>query len=45
MHDGRAETIEQAILMHGGEAEQSKNNFQRLTATDKAMLLKFLESL
>lgn len=45
MHDGRATTIEQAILMHGGEAEQSRNSFQQLTATDKAKLLKFLESL
>ena len=45
MHDGRATTIEQAILMHGGEAEQSKNSFQQLTATDKAKLIKFLESL
>jgi len=45
MHDGRATSIEQAILMHGGEAEQSKNNFQQLTATDKAKLMKFLESL
>jgi CxxC motif-containing protein (DUF1111 family) len=45
MHDGRAASIEQAILMHGGEAGQSKNNFQQLTATDKAKLIKFLESL
>ena len=45
MHDGRATSIEQAILMHGGEAEQSKNSFQQLTATDKAKLIKFLESL
>ncbi|HJS54437.1 MAG TPA: di-heme oxidoredictase family protein, partial [Chitinophagaceae bacterium] len=45
MHDGRASSIEEAILMHGGEAEQSKNSFQLLTATDKAKLLKFLESL
>jgi CxxC motif-containing protein (DUF1111 family) len=45
MHDGRATNIEQAILMHGGEAEQSKNSFQQLTAPDKAKLIKFLESL
>jgi len=45
MHDGRAGSIEQAILMHGGEAEQSKNGFQQLTPADKAQLLKFLESL
>ena len=45
MHDGRATSIEQAILMHGGEAEQSKNSFQQLKATDKAKLIKFLETL
>ena len=45
MHDGRAKTIEEAILLHGGEATQSKNNFQLLTAEQKAQLKKFLESL
>jgi CxxC motif-containing protein (DUF1111 family) len=45
LHDGRAKTIEEAILMHGGEAQQSKNNFQQLNTTDKARLIKFLESL
>ena len=45
LHDGRATSIEQAILLHGGEAEQSKNSFQQLSAADKAKLIKFLESL
>lgn len=45
LHDGRAGTIEQAILLHGGEAEQAKSSFQQLTATEKAKLIKFLESL
>jgi CxxC motif-containing protein (DUF1111 family) len=45
LHDGRAKTIEEAILLHGGEAAQSKNNFQQLTAEQKTQLLKFLESL
>lgn len=45
LHDGRATTIEEAILLHGGEAQQSKNSFEQLTATDKAKLIKFLESL
>lgn len=45
LHDGRAKSIEEAILMHGGEALQSKNNFQQLNAMDKARLIKFLESL
>lgn len=45
LHDGRATSIEQSILLHGGEAEQSKNKFQQLQDTDKINLLKFLESL
>ncbi|MDP2337608.1 MAG: di-heme oxidoredictase family protein [Bacteroidota bacterium] len=45
LHDGRAKSIEQAILMHGGEAEQSKNKFQQLPSNEKAKLIKFLESL
>jgi CxxC motif-containing protein (DUF1111 family) len=45
MHDGRARSIEEAILMHGGEASQSRNDFQQLNATDKANLIKFLQSL
>ena len=45
LHDGRARTIEEAIILHGGEALQSKNNFQQLPGADKTKLLKFLESL
>ena len=45
MHDGRARSIEEAILMHGGEATQSKNGFQQLSPADKSRILKFLESL
>ena len=45
MHDGRAKSIEEAILLHGGEASQSKINFQGLSAADKASIIRFLESL
>jgi CxxC motif-containing protein (DUF1111 family) len=45
LHDGRANTIEDAILMHGGEAEQSKNKYSQLSSTEKEKLIKFLESL
>ena len=45
LHDGRAKSIEEAILLHGGEANQSRTSFQQLNATDKSRLLKFLESL
>lgn len=45
MHDGRAKSIEEAILLHGGESTQSKNSFQQLSVDEKAKLIKFLESL
>ncbi|MEO5945428.1 MAG: di-heme oxidoredictase family protein [Chitinophagaceae bacterium] len=45
LHDGRARSFEEAITMHGGEASQSKTKFQQLTMIEKALLIKFLESL
>ncbi len=45
LHDGRANSIEEAIIMHGGEAENSKNQFQNLTPSEKEDLIEFLESL
>lgn len=45
MHDGRAQSIEEAILLHGGEAENSKNNYTQLSSSEKQQLLKFLRSL
>lgn len=45
LHDGRAKSIEEAILWHGGEAEKSKNAYKELTANQKSNLIQFLESL
>lgn len=45
MHDGRATSIEDAILLHGGEAAASKNQYQALGQSEKDKLIKFLESL
>lgn len=45
LHDGRATSIEEAILLHGGEAEQSKTNYAELSETEKQQLIKFLGSL
>lgn len=45
MHDGRATSIEMAILLHDGEALGSRTLFQQLSSTDKLQLIKFLESL
>lgn len=45
MHDGRAGSIQEAISLHGGEAEKSKNKYQNLSSVEKIQLIKFLESL
>jgi len=45
MHDGRAKSIEEAILLHGGEAVQSQSAYTLLSSADKTALIKFLESL
>jgi CxxC motif-containing protein (DUF1111 family) len=45
LHDGRAGSIEQAIMLHGGEAANSRNKYSSLTQQDKQNLVKFLESL
>jgi len=45
LHDGRARTIEEAILWHGGEAEAAATAFKALPVDQRALLLAFLESL
>ena len=45
LHDGRATSIEEAILWHGGEAENTKNTFMFLPKTQRDALLAFVESL
>jgi CxxC motif-containing protein (DUF1111 family) len=45
LHDGRARTLEEAILWHGGEAERARDAFAGLPAADRAKLIAFLESL
>jgi CxxC motif-containing protein (DUF1111 family) len=45
LHDGRAGSIEEAILMHGGEGTNSQVAFSSLDGTQQAALIKFLESL
>ena len=45
LHDGRARTVEEAILWHGGEAEASREAFRNLSASDRSALVKFLRSL
>jgi CxxC motif-containing protein (DUF1111 family) len=44
MHDGRARSVEQAIMLHGGEAAAVRDAYNALSATDKAALLDFVRS-
>jgi CxxC motif-containing protein (DUF1111 family) len=44
LHDGRAHSVEEAILLHGGEAEKSRDDFAALPADARAALLDFVES-
>jgi len=45
LHDGRAKSIEEAIVLHGGESTASREKFSQLSAQDKESLIRFLESL
>lgn len=45
MHDGRARNIEEAILWHGGEGQNAKNNYKKLTTQERSDLLAFIKSL
>lgn len=45
LHDGRARGFEEAILWHGGEAQDAKEAFRSLPALERRALIRFLESL
>jgi CxxC motif-containing protein (DUF1111 family) len=45
LHDGRARTLEEAILWHGGEAEAAREAFRTAPAKDREALIAFLKSL
>lgn len=45
LHDGRAKTLKDAILWHGGEAQDSTDLFIALSPDDKMKLLAFLSTL
>jgi CxxC motif-containing protein (DUF1111 family) len=44
LHDGRARSVEEAILAHGGEAQAARDAFAGLGPDDRAALLDFVES-
>jgi CxxC motif-containing protein (DUF1111 family) len=45
LHDGRAHNLEEAILWHGGEAEQSREAFRKMTPEEREVLVYFLRTL
>ncbi|MDZ4785337.1 MAG: di-heme oxidoredictase family protein [bacterium] len=45
LHDGRARSIEEAILWHAGEGNKSRKNFKNLAKSDRKALIAFLRSL
>ncbi|MDQ0455348.1 di-heme oxidoreductase family protein [Rhizobium paknamense] len=45
LHDGRARSLDEAILWHGGEAEEAREAFRSMTPDDRRALVTFLESL
>lgn len=45
LHDGRAATLSEAILWHGGEAKAARDLFASMVPDDRKALITFLESL
>ena len=45
LHDGRARNIEEAILWHGGEAKESRDQFMHLSVSERAALVAFVSDL
>jgi len=45
LHDGRARSLEEAILWHDGEARAARERFEQLPAAQRAALLRWLETL
>jgi CxxC motif-containing protein (DUF1111 family) len=45
LHDGRARNVTEAILWHGGEAQQARDGFAALPKADREALLAFLNAI
>lgn len=45
LHDGRARNVEEAILWHGGEAQNSQEEFKKLSKINRENLIAFVNSL
>ena len=45
LHDGRARSLLEAVLWHGGEAQPHRDTVVEMSPEDRAALIRFLESL
>jgi CxxC motif-containing protein (DUF1111 family) len=45
LHDGRADTLDEAIRWHGGEAQRARDAYVALPEDERARVIAFLESL
>jgi len=45
LHDGRARTLAEAVLWHGGEAAGARESFRRMTGQERGALFSFLQSI
>jgi CxxC motif-containing protein (DUF1111 family) len=45
LHDGRAHSLNDAILMHAGQAQASRDAFNALSSTNKQNLIEFIKTL
>jgi hypothetical protein len=45
LHHGRATLISEAILAHGGEAQEARDSFAALSHDDQAAVIEFLKTL
>jgi CxxC motif-containing protein (DUF1111 family) len=44
LHDGRARSVEEAILWHGGQGSASRDRFKAMSAADRGKLIEFVNS-
>tara|TARA_B100000131_G_scaffold195505_1_gene188010 strand:+ start:5711 stop:7180 length:1470 start_codon:yes stop_codon:yes gene_type:complete len=44
LHHGRATLISEAIIMHGGDAEESKEKYKELSALEQASIVEYLKT-
>ena len=45
LHDGRATTLTEAIVLHGGDAQDARDAYLRLSSRQQRDVIRFLRSL